>query len=385
MPVRQVGERSLRFEPLWVRVDRNRVKVGVFVVLFVVGSAALLTVALVWVPGVLLGWGADVIEEVEYATWMAGLPWVVGGAFVLMLAAGALLAAIQLSNAEDWVRSRFKGKKLDPKEAPGLAEAVAQMALAGGLAGPPNMVVLDVESVNACAIGTNRKRPTIAVTRGFLARLDADEQRAVVAVLVARIIAGDILFGTALAALMGPLRAVRESGGAVAGCVGGCLGGSGEKKSSSGSGCGDVGDGCSGCRDVFDGCGGCIEAGNSASTGCFAGVVIALFIALVVAITYLAVVAAAWIVTAWGLLLHRAIHEKADAEGMLLLKDPRPMLSALRKVVASSNEVADGDPSYDGIFYAPTSGVPRIERAEERRLHRLREVLGVEGAASVTP
>ena len=103
------------------------------------------------------------------------------------------------------------------------------------------------------------------------------------------------------------------------------------------------------------------------------------------AITYAAVIAAAWIVTLWGLLLHRAVHEKADAEGMLLLKDPHPMVSALDKVQRSSNEVADGDPSYDGIFYAPTSGVARVERAEQRRMKRLLEVLGVEGAAAVGP
>jgi hypothetical protein len=64
---------------------------------------------------------------------------------------------------------------------------------------------------------------------------------------------------------------------------------------------------------------------------------------------------------------------------MLLLKDPAPMLSALRKAIRSSTQVADGDQSYDGIFYASTSGTARIERSERRRFERLREVLGVDG------
>ena len=55
------------------------------------------------------------------------------------------------------------------------------------------------------------------------------------------------------------------------------------------------------------------------------------------------------------------------------------MISALRKAILSSNFVANGDQSYDGIFYASTSGTPRVERAERRRFERLCEVLGVEG------
>ena len=61
------------------------------------------------------------------------------------------------------------------------------------------------------------------------------------------------------------------------------------------------------------------------------------------------------------------------------------MLSALRKAISSSNEIADGDPSYDGIFYASTSGTPAIEKVERRRYDRLREVLGVEGMAAALP
>ena len=102
-------------------------------------------------------------------------------------------------------------------------------------------------------------------------------------------------------------------------------------------------------------------------------------------LTYAAVVSAAWLVTFWGRALHRTGLEKADAEGMLLLRDPAPMLSALRKAITSSNEIADGDPSYDGIFYAPTSGKPGVEKVERRRYDRLRQVLGIEGLAAELP
>jgi len=144
-------------------------------------------------------------------------------------------------------------------------------------------------------------------------------------------------------------------------------------------------DGCSGMPDFSDGCGCLFDGlGDSDEAGSCLGVIgIGLFIVIIAIITYVAVVSAAWIVTLWGRLLHRAAYEKADAEGMLLLKDPEPMLAALSRAIAADTTIADGDPSYDGIFYTPTSGTRRVERSEQRRLRRLAEVLGVEGAVAV--
>lgn len=374
MPVQQVGQARLRFEPLWIRVDRNRARLAVFVVLYVAGSAALLSAALVALPGYLIAWGLGSAGVVDLEAWLVWVPRAVAASFAVMLAAGALISAVRLANAHDWVRNRFAAGPLPDGEG-ALVSAVEEMSLAAGLAQPPELMLLDSDSVNACAIGTTRERPALGFTRGFLTRLDAEEQRAVVATLIARICAGDILFGTALAALMGPLKAVRTAGKGGAGVL-----------AAVGDGCGGAdgcGDGCSDLDGCGDGCSGLGDLGGDDSAGCFAALGIALFLALVAAITYAAVVGAAWIVTAWGRVLHRQSYEKADAEGMLLLKDPAPMLSALRAAVTASNEVGDGDFSYDGIFYVPTSGTRRIEPDERRRFDRLREVLGVEGAAAV--
>jgi Zn-dependent protease with chaperone function len=381
MPDAPATEVRLRTQPLWARVDANRVKLGAFVALFVAGSALLLASALVAVPGALFGWANQTwLPMAEPALYWERCALAFAAAVGVLLLLGGVAAAVQLANAEDWVHNRFKGAAHDDDASP-LTRAVSDMAVAAGLAQSPRVSVLDLASVNAFAIGTTRKRPLIGVTRGMIEALSEDELRAVVATLTARIIAGDIMFGTALAALMGPLKAVRESrkvvgegaGCAAGGCADpGCAG--------CGRGCADL-DGCSG--------GGCLDGlgdiDSDSAGGCLAAIVIAVFVAVVVAITYVAVVMAAWIVTLWGRLLQRTTYEKADAEGMLLLKDPAPMLSALRKAVVSSTEVGDGDPSYDGIFYAATSGTPRIERAERRRFDRLREVLGVEGAEAVLP
>lgn len=360
----------LKTQPLWIRVDQNRVKLAVFVTAFVSGSALLLTAALVGVPGSLFGL-IFTADEPDYADWywhdfrMALLI-----ALGVLLALGALAAAVQLANAEDWVRNRFKGTIAKKGSQPVLERIVEEMAIAAGLARPPRLVVLDTDSINAYALGTARSNAVIGVTRGLLETMPADEQRAVVATLIARIVSGDIWFATALAALMGPLKAVRGSGRAVGraveqGCSGGCLEGC------SGIDVGDV-DSCAGC--LFDG------VDSDSPVGCIGTVATFFIVVVIAAITYAAVVGSAWLVTLWGRVLHRTTYEKSDAEGMLLLRDPQPMLAALTRAVASDTTVLDGDASYDGIFYTSTSGRPAVERVEKRRLRRLAEVLGTEGA-----
>ena len=363
MPKVAVGDSRLTVSPLWVRVDQNRTKLAVFVVLFVVGSATLLDIALVAIPGSLL----SLVFARDPAAWFMGLATIFTAVFGLLLAVGALLSAVQLSNAEHWVRSRFSGRDLAENEVPELVSAVEDMALAAGFSPPPRIMVLDAPggSVNALAIGTTRRQPLIGVTQGFMSGLAIDEQRAVVATLTARIVAGDIMFGTALAALMGPMKAIRESrrvGGNVAGQV-------------ADAGCADPGCGDAGCGE------GCLDSLGD-SEGCGGAIAMVVFIAIVVAITYAAVVTAAWIVTLWGRALHRTSYEKADAEGMLLLKDPSAMLTAMSKTSRSSNAVGEGDMSYDGIFYAATSGTQRVEKVERRRYDRLRQILGTEGLAA---
>ncbi|HEX9092965.1 MAG TPA: M48 family metalloprotease, partial [Coriobacteriia bacterium] len=363
------------------RVDQNRLKLAAFVALFVGGSAVLLTASMVALPGWLLGWGADQIDLVAWDEWFATYPWVVGGALGLLLLVGGLIAAVQLANAEDWVRNRFKGSPVAPDDLPGVTGVVEDISIAAGLPVQPQLLLLDVKSVNACAIGTRRDRPVIGVTQGFLTALTADEQRAVVATLVARIAAGDVLFATALAALMGPLKAIRGSAkftGAGAGCAKEACTSPPSCTGSDFSGCGDGCNGCSGCADIGD-------IDSDSAGGCAFAIVVVVFLAVVAAITYAAVLTAAWIVTWWGRSLHRTTYEKADAEGMLLLKDPSAMLSALDKVIRSNTEVGDGDPSYDGIFYASTSGKKVVDALEQRRFDRLREVLGTEGLAARTP
>lgn len=366
--------RPLKPQPLWIRVDQNRVKLVVFIVTFVFGSALLLTIAFVGVPGVLIGGAAYVLEMASLIEIVRTVVLWFGSVLTALLTLGAIASAVQLSNAEDWVRSRFGATELAPGAELGLERVSADMALAAGLGAPPRLLVIETPGVNAGAVGLSRDDAALVVTRGLLDSLDDAQLRAVVATLVARVISGDVLYGTALAALMGPLKAFREWRAGTA-AVGSALGDGCAADGCAANGC--AGDGCDGCGCLFDALG---EGDNLG--GCGAAIAVAVFAVVVAALTYAAVVSAAWIVTIWGRALHRTGHEKADAEGMLLLKDPTPMLSALRIAVTSSNAIADGDPSYDGVFYVSTSGTPAIEQVEQRRYDRLREVLGTDGIAT---
>ncbi len=252
--------RQIKPQPLWVRVDQNRVKLSVFVALFVGGSALLLTVAFIAVPGSLIGWAVWATEFSDVAAYFVGLVRVFFIALGVLLLAGGLASAVLLANGEDWVRNRFGGSDLPPDEYPALERAVGDMAVAAGLPQAPRLIVFETVSVNACAIGMNRSRLAFGVTRGFLTTLDEGEQRAVAAALTARIVSGDILLATALAALMGPLKAIRESRAAAGSAALGCA-----DLGCSSPWCADEGCGC-----LFDGLG-----DSDAAGGCLGALAIA--------------------------------------------------------------------------------------------------------------
>ncbi len=89
----------------------------------------LLAAALVAVPGALIG----LVFATPGSAYWPGYALTVAGAVAFLLALGSLLSAVQLANAEDWVRNRFSGRDLQAGEAPELESALVDMALAAGL------------------------------------------------------------------------------------------------------------------------------------------------------------------------------------------------------------------------------------------------------------
>ena len=182
---------------------------------YVAGSALLLTSALVAVPGFLLGLAVPprVRSRVRLVTASAWSLASLRRSFV-----GPALSpgdpALPTPRTGSATASRCVTRTR--RRRPARGRPFTDMALAAGLAG----------AARSWCSRRPRRRERIRARYNALEATDRghprlpdllsspDEQRAVVAVLVARVIAGDILFGTALAALMGPLNAVRESPGA---------------------------------------------------------------------------------------------------------------------------------------------------------------------------
>jgi Zn-dependent protease with chaperone function len=346
------GVRAHRIEPLWDRVDRNRAELAVFIALFVLAAAAgsAITLALV------LGFVVLFMQEPDAREWVFGNA---GLAFTLVCAGGATIAAayvaFALSRSEKWLLKRFGAIIVPRGELMPTKYALKDMAIAGGFEVAPALYVMETRNVNAFVFGRGRRRPVVGITRGLAERLTVDEQRAVFANLIARLRAGDTIWATGVTAIMAPLWDIRDRGLTATEDPSGIP-----------------------ARPITV----TTEHGTAAIPAD--------------AVSYRALPMLAWlfplvvafvIVSEFIVFGHRRSHlrhsEVADAEGMLLLKDPQAMLSALEKCVRFNNFVPTVGPGYTQLFYCWTgeSSTDDEDDPENRRIARLREVLGVEGMA----
>lgn len=175
------------------------------------------------------------------------------------------------------------------------------------------------------------------MTRGFVDKLTPDEQRAVFANLMARIRSLDTLFATAVSALMGPIWALRDY----------------DLRALD--------------RERHDADGRVAYSSEEAS----------LWI-----LVYGVVVVVTEVLSWWHQESAWMASEKTDAEGMLLLKDPRLMLSALERMLGADNFVPSAGDACSQLFYCWAGfGFAPEDDPEFRRVSRLREICGAEGLA----
>ncbi|HEY5506167.1 MAG TPA: hypothetical protein VIK83_01635, partial [Coriobacteriia bacterium] len=196
--------------------------------------------------------------------------------------------------------------------------------------------------------GMDDDRTIVGVTRGFVDRLTSEDQRAVFANLMARVRAGDTLWATVVSAIMGPIWGQRatqlrqedklqgDEGTWTNALTGGLVGGAAREQ-----------------PEVV------------------AGVFILGFLGVVLTELLMSGHERAALAAA----------EKADAEGMLLLKDPQEMLTALADVLEVDNTIPGAGEAYSSLFFCWAGiGYAPEDDPEMRRLGRLREVLGTAGA-----
>ncbi|MBE0477409.1 MAG: M48 family metalloprotease, partial [Coriobacteriia bacterium] len=176
----------VRLEPLWLRVERNRVKLALFIGGFLL-ACVLAAEVLVLVPLLSLvflqGWQAGNLSPSarlagavpDVAAWVAAGSVVLGVAYVGVTLARPVRRLLPAIGAERAPR----GELLPTKH------ALKDMAIACGVQVAPEMYVVESTSVNAFVVGWGRERPVCVVTRGLVERFHADEQRAVFARLMA--------------------------------------------------------------------------------------------------------------------------------------------------------------------------------------------------------
>lgn len=334
-----------RSEPLWDRIERNRLKVAAFVSVFVAAAAISLAV-MVGIGGLVVA-GA-LTERGSGADFLATLPWVTFGGFALGVALAVAHIRRMLTRPEERLPGAFGAVPVQRGSLPETESALHDMSIAAGCPGVPRLwLINDCDRVNAFALGMNERATIIGVTRGLTDRLSADDQRAVFANLMARIRAGDTLWATVLSSIMGPIwtqRAMqlrKDTPLQEEPTWGEALTGGAMQDSA---------------RRNPEGVAGGFILG-------FLGVVLT---ELMMAGHERAALAAA---------------EKADAEGMLLLKDPARMLSGLENVLQANNTVPGAGEAYSGLFFCWAGfGHAPEDDPEMERVGRLREVLGASGA-----
>jgi Zn-dependent protease with chaperone function len=331
------GVRVPHIEPLWQRIERNRLKFVTFMVLF---TTALAATAFFFVLLPLLFLTASALSyssTVTTAFWWT----VAGGAFAVALVAAWVFSLVAFSRAEVTLIRRLGAQMPKGGTLLETKSMLRDMSIAAGLPATPQFYVIETKGVNAFVLGRSIEHIRIGVTTGLLERIPADEQRAVFANLIARVLARDTLWATTVSALMGPIWKMRDYDLTFEPVKLGVEDGSRERTESSDW-----------------------RAANLFGYGL--AVVITEFLA--------------WYhrEAAWK------AAEKADAEGMMLLKDPRSMLGAIEHVLERDNHVPAAGDAYSQLFFCWAGfGFAPEDDPEMRRVSRMREALGAEGCAAL--
>lgn len=345
-----------RHEPLWQRVERNRRRLRAFMAVYVTVSSALVALALV--GGVYLSLllmfvatarhslNDDLLLAAAVAWYTARLPLLSLATWAVCAVAFALWCVRVLRRPQAPLLGRLGAIPAPVGQHRTAKSCLHRVALAAGIPVPRFAVIPD-DSLNAFVVARNVDSCWIGATTGLLDTLSPDELLCVFAHLVARVLDGSAVLVTALAELFDAASEAGKSGDRL--------------------------------LDDF-----LPDEDDS-----FLPAVLKRFAAPVTT-TYLMVgmcLSLTGAIVCGGYRDAQArTAECADAEGMLLAKDPRGMLGALEKVLPEDNRPGKAseprfrEDVFGSLFFAwPTFSF--ADDPELARIDRLRETLGAEGAA----
>lgn len=249
-------------------------------------------------------------------------------------------------------RALFSRLRATPSSAsPAADRALLTASIAAGYAVRPPLLRVPCAGANALLVGTSRQSVAVAVTSELEKALTEEGMTAVFACLLSRVDFGRTRALNVLVALFDPAFLVRRIAERVGGLA---LGG---------------------------------PAAKSVITALALAYAVLLFVVpqfVMLAVWTLVVLAVAWVLTTLASLVYYRASvrsgELGDAEGMMLLKDPRLMLETVHKVLTLDDEVPGGV-AFAPFFYCwPGSPYLGSEFSEMARVERLREVLGPSAA-----
>lgn len=108
------------------------------------------------------------------------------------------------------VLAASRARHVTHDDEPQLHNVVEEMAIAGGLAQPPAVFVIEDDAPNALATGRDPQHASIAVTRGLLRLLNREELQGVVAHEMSHIRNYDIRFATLVGVLVGLIALISD-------------------------------------------------------------------------------------------------------------------------------------------------------------------------------
>lgn len=335
--------RRAHIEPLWDRIDRNRFKTAAFVTMFVV-AAAFSAGVIVAIAGLFLG--VVLVSPQGFSDFFRAYPYLVGAALAVGAALGIVHVVRTLTGPERRLPTMFGAVRSQTGTLLPTKSALHDMAVAVGYTyAPPLWIIGDCDRINAFAVGLTERNAIVGVTSGFVERLSPESQRAVFANLMARLRVGDTMSATAVSAIMGPIWASRAAGL--------------RKQEETDDPVVQLA--------TSDG----MRFGGEDRSAAVVGGLIVEFLSVIITELLMAGHERAAL----------AASEKADAEGMLLLKDPEAMVRALQEVLEANNTVPGAGEAYSMLFYCWAGfGYAPEDDPEMKRIGRLREVIGAAGA-----
>ncbi len=145
------------------------------------------------------------------------------------------LALLTWFQGDAMILAASGARRIEKKDHPVLFDVVEEMTIAAGLPKMPEVYILDVEAPNAFATGRNPERAKIAVTAGFLERLNRDELQGVVGHEIGHVANRDVLYMMMATVMIGAIVMLADIG-----FYGFLFGGAGGRRTSSNSGGGQA-------------------------------------------------------------------------------------------------------------------------------------------------